>query len=350
MPISYTGREFDEGKKITWRRLRGLVDAGQVPLWRLTRRSLGDRGPTGRAVVVNFEAGPLLAAACGRCSPTRSAGPVELVVVDNGSRDGSIDALLAAHPDVRVVRAPGNVGYARAANLGTAATKAPIVAVLNPDTVVEPGAAARSCSTARARAAARRVRAAAAQPRRLRLSVGPDVAVDPGRDRSRPARTVVAEEPVHGPVPPARRRPGAPRLVDWVSGAAIWLRRGALDEVGGWDERYFMYLEDTDLCWRLRRAGWEVAYEPAGVVVHVQGASASRRPYRMLLEHHRSAWRFARVRFTGPRARCCRWPRSTSCVRGHGDGRARVATSIVRGHEPTALLASLAAVSMTSMP
>ena len=63
-----------------------------------------------------------------------------------------------------------------------------------------------------------------------------------------------------------------------------------------------MYLEDTDLCWRLRRAGWEVAYEPTAVVVHVQGASASRRPYRMLLEHHRSAWRFARVRFTGARA------------------------------------------------
>jgi N-acetylglucosaminyl-diphospho-decaprenol L-rhamnosyltransferase len=96
--------------------------------------------------------------------------------------------------------------------------------------------------------------------------------------------------------------PAQPRLVDWVSGAAIWLRRSALDDVGGWDERYFMYLEDTDLCWRLRRAGWEVAYEPSAVVMHVQGASTSRVPYRMLLEHHRSAWRFAQVRFTGPRA------------------------------------------------
>ena len=60
-----------------------------------------------------------------------------------------------------------------------------------------------------------------------------------------------------------------------------------------------MYLEDIDLCWRLRAAGWEVAYEPAGVVVHVQGASTSRRPYRMLLEHHRSAWRFSPSRLTG---------------------------------------------------
>ena len=82
-----------------------------------------------------------------------------------------------------------------------------------------------------------------------------------------------------------------------------------------------MYVEDTDLCWRLRGAGWEVAYEPTAVVEHAQGASTSRRPYRMLLEHHRSAWRFAKVRFTGARAvllpfaavyfaaarRCWRW-------------------------------------------
>jgi N-acetylglucosaminyl-diphospho-decaprenol L-rhamnosyltransferase len=81
----------------------------------------------------------------------------------------------------------------------------------------------------------------------------------------------------------------------------MWFRRDALDEVGGWDERYFMYLEDVDLCWRLRGAGWEITYEPAGVVDHVQGASTARTPYRMLAEHHRSAWRFARRRFTGAR-------------------------------------------------
>jgi N-acetylglucosaminyl-diphospho-decaprenol L-rhamnosyltransferase len=95
--------------------------------------------------------------------------------------------------------------------------------------------------------------------------------------------------------------PAARRAVDWVSGAALWLRRDALDEIGGWDERYFMYMEDTDLCWRLRGAGWNVLYEPAGTVMHVGGVSTSRRPYRMLAEHHRSAYRFASRRFTGGR-------------------------------------------------
>ncbi len=89
--------------------------------------------------------------------------------------------------------------------------------------------------------------------------------------------------------------------VDCVSGCAVWLRRDALDEIGAWDERYFMYMEDVDLCWRLDRDGWRVAYEPAGEVIHVQGATTARHPYRMLIEHHRSAWRFARRRFTGAR-------------------------------------------------
>ncbi len=95
--------------------------------------------------------------------------------------------------------------------------------------------------------------------------------------------------------------PTVPRSVDWVSGAAVWLRRSALDVVGGWDERYFMYMEDLDLCWRLRVAGFDVGYEPGGAVTHVQAASTSQRPYRMLFQHHRAAWKFARRRFTGAR-------------------------------------------------
>jgi N-acetylglucosaminyl-diphospho-decaprenol L-rhamnosyltransferase len=93
--------------------------------------------------------------------------------------------------------------------------------------------------------------------------------------------------------------PTRPRDVGFVSGAAIWLRRTALDEVGGWDEGYFMYVEDVDLCWRLRAAGWRVVYEPGGEVAHVQGASTDRHPYRMILEHHRSLLRFAAKRWRG---------------------------------------------------
>jgi N-acetylglucosaminyl-diphospho-decaprenol L-rhamnosyltransferase len=230
-----------------------------------------------------------------------SAGEVDLVVVDNGSDDGSVEALRKAVPDARVIRSPGNVGYARAANLGAAATRAPIVAVLNPDLTMEPGTAKAMLARFDEEPAL-----GACGPR-IRNVDGSDY---PSARRSPSIALAIA----HGllglwwPTNPftARYReldadPSRPRAVDWVSGAAVWLRRGALDAVGGWDERYFMYMEDLDLCWRLRRSGFDVAYEPAGAVTHVQGASTSRSPYRMLVQHHRSAWRFARRRLTGVR-------------------------------------------------
>jgi len=93
--------------------------------------------------------------------------------------------------------------------------------------------------------------------------------------------------------------PSVARDVDWVSGAAVFLRRSALDDVGGWNERYFMYVEDVELCWRLRGAGRRVVYEPSAGVVHVQGVSTDRHPYRMIVEHHRSLHRFAGQRWHG---------------------------------------------------
>jgi N-acetylglucosaminyl-diphospho-decaprenol L-rhamnosyltransferase len=80
--------------------------------------------------------------------------------------------------------------------------------------------------------------------------------------------------------------------VDWVSGACMAIRRLAFSSVGGFDPGYFMYVEDLDLCWRLRRAGWRVLYLPAASVTHVGGVSSRRHPYRMLAAHHRSTLRF----------------------------------------------------------
>jgi N-acetylglucosaminyl-diphospho-decaprenol L-rhamnosyltransferase len=89
------------------------------------------------------------------------------------------------------------------------------------------------------------------------------------------------------------------REVDWVSGACFLARREAWDGVGGFDSTFFMYMEDVDLCWRLRAKGWSVAYEPAAQITHIQGVSADRHPYRMLFAHHVSMWRFAQRTTTG---------------------------------------------------
>jgi N-acetylglucosaminyl-diphospho-decaprenol L-rhamnosyltransferase len=199
------------------------------------------------------------------------------------------------------VWAGGNLGYARAANLGIAATTAPVVAILNPDTVLAPGVGAALV----ARFAAEPDLGAAGPclqntdgtvyPSARRIPSLPD-AVGHGL-----LFFVWRDNPFTRRYRETGADPALPRDVDWLSGAALWLRRAALDDVGGWDERYFMYVEDVDLCWRLRRAGWRVAYEPSGTVEHLLGVSTAGRPYRMIAEHHRSLLRFASVRFTGRR-------------------------------------------------
>ncbi|MFN8037076.1 MAG: glycosyltransferase family 2 protein [Acidimicrobiia bacterium] len=252
------------------------------------------------AVVVNYDAGDHLVPCVRSLLVDDSCGAAPgVVVVDNGSTDGSCEALARACPDVVILRPGTNLGYARAANLGIAATDAPVVAVCNPDLVLGPGTAA--AMLARLDGAPRLA------------AVGPSI-TNPDGSVYPSARRVpsVGDAVGHGllglvwPSNPFTRRYRQldadwteAREVDWVSGAAIWLRRDALDDVGGWDERYFMYVEDVDLCWRLRRAGWSVLYEPAGHVLHVQGVSTARRPVRMIVEHHRSLYRFAKRRWTG---------------------------------------------------
>ena len=90
------------------------------------------------------------------------------------------------------------------------------------------------------------------------------------------------------------------RDVDWVSGTCMLMRSSAVGQVGAFDESYFMYVEDVDLCWRLRARGWRVGYEPAARVVHTVGASSELAPYRMILAHHRSLLRFSARTSRGP--------------------------------------------------
>jgi N-acetylglucosaminyl-diphospho-decaprenol L-rhamnosyltransferase len=253
------------------------------------------------AVVVNYESGALLADCVDALRADDSAGPVDVVVVDNGSTDGSVATLRARHPDVAVMDPHANLGYGRAANLGIAATRAPVVLVINPDAMLTPGSA-RAVLDAFAAAPD----LAVVGPRIL----NPDGSTYPSA-RTAPGTGVAVGHAVLGRIAPHNRftrayrqtdaDTGAPRDVDWVSGAALWFRRDALDRVGGWDERYFMFLEDVDVCREITTAGDRVRYEPAAVVTHVVGASRSRAPVRSVVAHHRAAYRYLDKWWTGPR-------------------------------------------------
>ena len=251
----------------------------------------GGAGARTAAVVVAYESGPALA----RCAADLAdAGVAELVVVDNGSADGSVAAAAAGAPGLMPVTPGRNLGYGSAANRGVAATTAPYVLVCNPDLEVPPDALDAL--------------AAALDADPARAVAGPLVRT-PGGDRYPSARHFpslvdAAGHAVLGLFRPDNRFTRAyqrteldaatsPVAADWVSGACFLVRRDAFEAVGGFDEAYFMYAEDVDLCWRLGRAGWQVVYVPAAEVTHVQGTSTARHPYRMIVEHHRSLLRFA---------------------------------------------------------
>jgi len=244
------------------------------------------------AVVVNHDAGAVLLA-CVRS--LRAEGVRTITVVDNASSDGSPEALVRADGDVRLLRTGANLGYGAGANQGIAASDSALVLVANPDVAVHPGAVAALAA------------ALGADPT---LAIAGPKILEPDGTRYPSARRFPSLVDAAGhavladlaPNNPFTRRyrmgdldsaGGAAVAVDWVSGACFMARRRALEELGGFDEAYFMYAEDADLCWRARRAGWGVAYAPQAVVTHLQGVSTARRPFRMLVAHHRSVLRFA---------------------------------------------------------
>lgn len=250
------------------------------------------------AVVVSYNVRDLLL----QCiASLRADGIRHIVVVDNASKDGSADAARLAGPDVEVVALDTNVGFGAGVNVGVARTHTPYVAILNPDLEVEPGA-----TKALLDVLGREPDIAIAAPR----IVTPDGKLYPSA-RTFPDMVDAAGHAflhfVWRSNPFSRRYKMADwdhdsaADVDWVAGTHFVVRRTAWDAVGGFDEAFFMYLEDVDLCWRLQRAGWRTRYEPAAQVVHAIGRSTDQTPYRMIAVHHRSLLRYARKTATGAR-------------------------------------------------
>jgi GT2 family glycosyltransferase len=237
-------------------------------------------------VVVSFEARETLLAGLDALHAHASL-PLELVVVDNASTDGSGDAVRARHSGALVIANAENVGFARACNQGWRASRAPHVLFLNPDAEVTPGAIETLVGLLEGRPAV-----GAAGPRTrgtdgtIQVSTGPDLALLPELRQRRLVRGVARGEP--RALAEAEALHSREHEPAWVSGSCLLARRTALEAVGGFDERFFLYEEDADLCRRLREAGWRVLFTPAAEVKHHLGHSMSKAPRRARLEYHRS--------------------------------------------------------------
>lgn len=187
---------------------------------------------------------------------------LRVLVRDNGSTDGTVDAVRAAHPEVDV-DSGDNVGFAAGVNALLARSDAPWLFLLNSDAWPEEGALATLLA-----AAARHPRAALLAPRLLRPDGGLEESVHPLPTPALAARGVLGRRAA---------QPLSEQPVGWAVGAALLLRRAAVDEIGPWDERFFMYAEDLDYCWRAWERGWEVRFVPQAVVRHIGNASGAQR-------------------------------------------------------------------------
>lgn len=249
-------------------------------------------------ITVTYSPGEYLARFLDSVPAACAAGAV-VVMADNGSTDGAPEAA-TSRDDVELLRTGGNIGYGAGMNAGVEALRArreageidsEFLVISNPDVVFSDGAVDRMIDAAR-----RHPRAGAVGP----LIREPDGSVYPSA-RSVPTLVAGIGHAVLGPVwkgNPFTRRYLADRVLDrertagWLSGSCQLLRWSAFDAVGGFDERYFMYMEDVDLGDRLSRAGWENVFAPEAEITHAKGHSAGKHPEITLPAHHDSAYRF----------------------------------------------------------
>lgn len=249
-------------------------------------------------VIVNYNAGPLLRACVD--SLLNCALDIEIIVVDNASGDGSLEGLPAL-PQVRIIRNPVNVGFAAACNIGVQAACAPFLLFLNPDCCVQRGAVRALLEALQADDRVGMVGG---------LLLNADGTEQGGGRRavSTPWRSFVRAFGLHrfaGRWPKLfydfhlhkQPLPDGPIEVEAISGACMLVKRAALDDVGLWDEGYFLHCEDLDLCMRFRQMGWKILFVPDARISHALGACSQKRKLFVEWHKHRGMMRFYRKFF-----------------------------------------------------
>jgi len=245
--------------------------------------------------IVNYNTRDLLRA-CIRS--VLSEKPTEIIVVDNASTDGSADMLKAEFPSVKLICLEKNIGYGAASNRAVEYCYADYVLLLNSDTVVKPGAL--------------RTLSRYLEAHKLTAVVGPRIS---NTDGTLQTSCFHFPTPIHvflylsglyrwiPRIPILNKRTlqsnagDAARGVPWVLGAALAFRRLTFEAVGGFDESFFMYFEEVDLCQRLARKGQQVHFAPEAEVIHVGGASTVQHRASMNLEYFVSLEMFYRKHY-----------------------------------------------------
>lgn len=247
------------------------------------------------AVTVNYNAGPLLSTCI--ASLVNSDTPMQICVVDNGSTDGSIEmAQQRFKRTISIIETGQNLGFAKACNIGVAETQSDYVLFVNPDCEIgrstlsrllafmdtHPEAAVASCVILNADGSE--------QEASRRIAPTPFAAIGKALGLRRLFRRLFGRKAdliqSGDPLPPE------PVEVEVVSGAFMLVRRSAIEEVGPFDEGYFLHCEDLDWCMRFRQAGKKIYFVPDVSVIHHKGACSKTRPLFVQWHMHKGMARF----------------------------------------------------------
>lgn len=232
-------------------------------------------------------------------SVVRSAESAIVRVVDNASTDRTADFVVERFPHVDLIRSEENIGFGAGANLGVRRATTPFVFLLNPDAEVEPTSLGLLIDLLE-----QHPDAAATGP----LVLNSDGSIQPSRRRfPTPGQAVV--HGFLGLFRPSNRVTRSytmddvpldrPTRVDWLAANSILLRRDRFQEIGGFDERFFFFMEDVDLCKRLGERGWSLWFEPRAQVMHAWGASWTAKPLYFLFLHHTHMYRYLTKHYRG---------------------------------------------------
>ncbi|MEN1989105.1 glycosyltransferase family 2 protein [Paenibacillus hubeiensis] len=250
-------------------------------------------------IIVNYNTRQLTLDCLASVYASHTSYQYEIVVIDNASHDGSVEAIRTAYPQVRMIANRDNTGFAVANNQGMKVARGRYILLLNSDTVV--------------------------QPDTLEVMIGfmdrhpemgasgckvilPDGSLDKACKRGFPTPSasfyyafglsrLFPDRPKFNQYQLGHLSPDDEYPIDCLVGAFMLVRREVVEQVGGLDETFFMYGEDVDWCYRIKEAGWGIYYYPRTYIVHYKGASARRKPMKIVYEFHRAMWVFHRKHY-----------------------------------------------------
>lgn len=223
----------------------------------------------------------------------------QVIVVDNGSADDSVARVRAAYPEVEVIEAGRNLGFAAANNRAFEKALGRYLMLVNTDALLEKECAARLLDLMESNP-----RTGMAGPQLLNQ--------DGSLQTSYEAVPTLATETLNRSLlkrlfpkrfPGKNRRMSGPEPVEALIGAVMFIRREALEKVGGFDEDYFFFLEETDLAVRMRKAGWQVVHHPGAKAIHLQGSTAKTYQAAARIEFYRSRYLFFQKHYGLPAMR-----------------------------------------------